>query len=731
MATAPSTGRAVPATAEAAADSTRDLYERFHRPILAYCHLQLRNREEAEDAMQTTFLNAFRALERGVVPDSESAWLYKIAQHVCLTRRRSWSRRRVVESPQDLAAVSEGIGTTAADGGDAAALTDALRALPEPQRRAILLREWRGLSYREIATEMQVSQASVETMIFRARRSLAQSLSKLRGIGDVGSLTAALKSLLVGGGTKAVATLLTVATTSVVAATPAARHRVAGIVDAVAQTDAPARPAQTHAIRRPIPVHVSALPLPIVQTPPKPVTRLVAPHPKAHRRAAARPHPSHAGPAEHVSPAGVVRMAAPAAPSHPVLPAKRTQPREPAPPAPAAVPSVSVAPPAPADDGSSSSPPTAATTVVSTTTVAKAAAPGGDTGQPKTTAAAPPAPVQPAIVAFSPAAGTPGTVVQLTGKGLGGATGVRFNGTSADFKVSFDGQLTAKVPLGATSGPITVLTPAGAATSDAPFAVNAPSDPAPSGSSSTPAPATPAIGSVSPAGGAPGTMVTIGGSRLTGATAVRFRDVNADFTVVSDTQITARVPAAATSGTITVVTPQGAAASPGSFTVTTAAPTLDSVSPSSGAPGASVTLTGHNLAGATSVAFNGTSAAFVLVSEGQLTATVPAGATTGPVAVTTPGGTVVSTASFTVTAPPPEISTVSPGSGAPGTAVTIGGHRFSGATAVSFNGVAASFTVGSDSAVTAIVPAGATTGPVSVTTPNGTATSATAFGVTH
>ena len=98
MATVPAIGRASAAPAEL----TRELYERFSRQIFAFCLVQLRNREEAEDAVQTTFLNAFRGLERGVVPELESAWLYKIAQHVCLTRRRSWSRRRLVESPQDL-----------------------------------------------------------------------------------------------------------------------------------------------------------------------------------------------------------------------------------------------------------------------------------------------------------------------------------------------------------------------------------------------------------------------------------------------------------------------------------------------------------------------------------------------------------------------------------------------------------------------------------------------------
>src|SRR6185437_13370454 len=155
------------------AEKTRALYEHHSRQIFAYCLLQLRNREDAEDAVQSTFLNAFRGLERGVVPELESAWLYKIAHHVCLTRQRSWSRRRLVESPQDLDAAAALIGAPVRDADTIAGLTDALRELPEAQRRAILLREWQGLTYKEIADELQVSQAAVETLIFRARRALA------------------------------------------------------------------------------------------------------------------------------------------------------------------------------------------------------------------------------------------------------------------------------------------------------------------------------------------------------------------------------------------------------------------------------------------------------------------------------------------------------------------------------------------------------------------------------
>src|SRR5438132_13500992 len=59
-------------------EATRLLYERHQRKILAFCQHQLRNREEAEDATQITFMNAFRGLKRGTSPEFESAWLYKI-----------------------------------------------------------------------------------------------------------------------------------------------------------------------------------------------------------------------------------------------------------------------------------------------------------------------------------------------------------------------------------------------------------------------------------------------------------------------------------------------------------------------------------------------------------------------------------------------------------------------------------------------------------------------------
>ena len=158
-------------------EATRELYERYGRLIYAYCVFRLGNREEAEDAAQATFLNAFRGLKRGVTPRFESAWLYKIAHNVCLTRQRSSFRRRRLEVPGDLDAIQDLLPSHVPETEELFGLSDALRELPEQQRRALLLREWQGLSYREIASELGLSQSAVETLLFRARRGLVRRLT--------------------------------------------------------------------------------------------------------------------------------------------------------------------------------------------------------------------------------------------------------------------------------------------------------------------------------------------------------------------------------------------------------------------------------------------------------------------------------------------------------------------------------------------------------------------------
>ena len=89
------------------ADATRQLYERHSSRIFGFCLSRLGSREEAEDAVQTTFLNAQRGLGRGVVPEYELAWLFKIAQNVCHNRHQSARRRGRVEAAHDLDALQD------------------------------------------------------------------------------------------------------------------------------------------------------------------------------------------------------------------------------------------------------------------------------------------------------------------------------------------------------------------------------------------------------------------------------------------------------------------------------------------------------------------------------------------------------------------------------------------------------------------------------------------------
>ena len=243
----------------------------------------------------------------------------------------------------------------------------------------------------------------------------------------------------------------------------------------------------------------------------------------------------------------------------------------------------------------------------------------------------------------------------------------------------------------------------------------------------------PTLTSFTPGSGVAGTSVTITGSAFVGATAVTFNGTNvSSFTVDSDIQIRAVVPVGATSGPISVTTPNGTAVSAGSFTVLSGPlPTITSFSPQSGGAGTSVTINGQNLSGATSVTFAGTSAAFTVSNNGRrITAVVPAGAVSGPIAITTPGGTATSAGIFTVVAPP-AITSFAPTSGPSGSSVTINGANLAGATAVMFDGRSASFTVDAGGTqITAMVPKlrpGAVS--ISVITPGGTATAGTPFTV--
>ncbi|MCA1657511.1 MAG: sigma-70 family RNA polymerase sigma factor, partial [Actinobacteria bacterium] len=131
---------------------------------------------EAEDALQVTFLNAWRSLKRGFEPQQPRSWLFQIAGNVCTTSLRSKLGGTRLEL-RDPTALDEFAKAEHPGNEELLGLSEALRELPCRQRRAIVLRDWQGLSYNEIAAEMAVSDAAVETLLFRARNKVATALA--------------------------------------------------------------------------------------------------------------------------------------------------------------------------------------------------------------------------------------------------------------------------------------------------------------------------------------------------------------------------------------------------------------------------------------------------------------------------------------------------------------------------------------------------------------------------
>ncbi|MBI5944059.1 MAG: IPT/TIG domain-containing protein, partial [Chloroflexi bacterium] len=180
----------------------------------------------------------------------------------------------------------------------------------------------------------------------------------------------------------------------------------------------------------------------------------------------------------------------------------------------------------------------------------------------------------------------------------------------------------------------------------------------------------PTITGFTPINGVVGTIVTITGTNFNSASDVSFNGIPAVFTVDSDTSISATVPGTATTGLVSVTTPDGTAASIGNYTVIVP-PTITNFTPSNGLVGASVTITGTEFTSATSVMFNGMAATFTVDSDTQITAQIPDGASSGPISVANPAGTVISAANFTVDVPWPLVVSIVRASTNPSNANTV------------------------------------------------------------
>jgi hypothetical protein len=320
---------------------------------------------------------------------------------------------------------------------------------------------------------------------------------------------------------------------------------------------------------------------------------------------------------------------------------------------------------------------------------------------------------QPAVRSFTPTTAAPGASIIITGVRFTGATAVSIGGTPANsFTVNNDGQITAVVACNNASGEVAVTTSAGTGRL-AGFMLT---------------PSALLITSFSPNSGPPGTTVTVTGRGLHCVTRVTIGGVAATQVTTSignQTSMSFVVPGGAITGALTLTSPFGSASADDRFVVTVPAPTISGFSPASGAPGTVVTVTGTNLAGATSVSVGGVAANYMVNRDGTVSVTIPANAQTGVISITTPGGTANSGRTvFTVLPPPPTIISFTPTMASPGMTVTITGTNLAGATAVTVGGVpATSFTVVSPTTITFVVPSNAASGVITVTTPGGTANS--------
>jgi formylglycine-generating enzyme required for sulfatase activity len=316
-----------------------------------------------------------------------------------------------------------------------------------------------------------------------------------------------------------------------------------------------------------------------------------------------------------------------------------------------------------------------------------------------------------------------GTQVTIGGTNFTGATEVRIGGLPAAFSIINDTTIVATTPA-STAGakPVRIISPQGSSSLVKAFTYFG----------------DPLISSVSPSSGPTtgGTTITITGTNQTGATSVTVGGVAAlDAIVVDSSTVSAVTPSGALGAVaVAVTTPGGKASLSNAFTFVVPAPTISSVSPSSGPTtgGTTITITGTNLTGATSVTVGGVAATSVaVVNETTVTAVTPAGtAGAKTVTVTTAGGIATLPNGFAYFAMP-TISSVSPSYGPTtgGTAITITGTNLAGATSVTVGGVAAtSVAVVNSTTVTAVTPTGPVGGQsVVLTTPDGPATLASGF----
>src|SRR4029079_16859671 len=160
-------------TALQADDRAFESLYRLHRPVVyAYALSTLRHAADAEDVTQTTFLNAYCALRRGVAPRDDLQWLLAIARNACRDRFRDAKRHpkeepladwmRLIQPEQPEYTMSE--------------ISKEIAELSPRYRQILLMREFEGRSYAEISTQLGVSEPAVQALLARACRALRDEL---------------------------------------------------------------------------------------------------------------------------------------------------------------------------------------------------------------------------------------------------------------------------------------------------------------------------------------------------------------------------------------------------------------------------------------------------------------------------------------------------------------------------------------------------------------------------
>ena len=225
-----------------------------------------------------------------------------------------------------------------------------------------------------------------------------------------------------------------------------------------------------------------------------------------------------------------------------------------------------------------------------------------------------------------------------------------------------------------------------------------------------------------------GSTFTLNGTNIASASSIKIGTVAAPFSILTANSVVVTVPAGAVSGSTISATNLGGTVTSTKFVYQAA---VVASRTAAARVGQTVTITGSNLK-ATSVVFGGNKSAKPVINTGDtLTVVVPTGALTGAIKITTGAG-VVYTDSFTVTPPAPTVTSFTPSTGKKGVAIiTVKGTNLAGAT-VTLGSTPVTLSAGANStSFKFVIPAGATTGKINVTTAGGTVSSANNLTVTN